>query len=444
MIEFLLERFRANAADDAIIWKSDSTTYGDLVELIAAWDQRLDTHGINGGDTVAVYADFNPQSISLMLSLIGRRCICVPLSIPDEAQRQSYLSLCAATKYFEITGEGHTFTELDGGESPEVLEALRTREHPGLILFSSGSTGTPKGIVNDFKLLLDKYRVQRKPIRALSFLLFDHIGGVNTALSILSSLGCIVTIEQRTPDEVCQAIEAHAVDVLPTSPTFLNLLLLSKAYEANDISSLKVMTYGTEAMPQSTLDRLHAQFPDIRLKQTYGMSEVGILATKSKDSGSLWMKMGGEGYETRVIDGMLEIKAQAAMLGYINAASPFTEDGWMKTGDAVEVDGEYFRVLGRKSELINIGGQKVYPTEVEGFLETIDGVEEVVVSGEAHPIMGFIVKAQVRLSTDETSRKFKKRMHAACAGKLEAGKIPQKVVLSETKMHGDRFKKMRR
>ena len=98
-------------------------------------------------------------------------------------------------------------------------------------------------------------------------------------------------------------------------------------------------------MPESTLKRFNQLFPDIKLLQTYGLSEVGILRSKSKSSDSLWVKVGGEEFETRVIDGMLEIKAKSAMLGYLNAPSPFTEDGWFKTWDAVEVEGEYIKIL---------------------------------------------------------------------------------------------------
>jgi acyl-CoA synthetase (AMP-forming)/AMP-acid ligase II len=140
---------------------------------------------------------------------------------------------------------------------------------------------------------------------------------------------------------------------------------------------------------------------------------------------------------------MLEIKADTAMIGYLNAPSPFTEDGWFKTGDAVEVDGEYLRILGRKSELINIGGAKVYPTEVESVLQTMEGVKEVAVSGEPNPIMGHIVKARVRLATGEGTAQFAKRMRAFCKDKLANYKVPQKVALVEEKLHSGRFKKMR-
>ena len=85
------------------------------------------------------------------------------------------------------------------------------------------------------------------------------------------------------------------------------------------------------------------------------------------------------------------------MLGYLNAPSPFDPDGWYNTQDAVEVDGPYIRVLGRTTELINVGGQKVYPSEVERALLELDNVREVTVWGEASPVTGQVVAARVTL-----------------------------------------------
>lgn len=98
--------------------------------------------------------------------------------------------------------------------------------------------------------------------------------------------------------------------------TFLNLLLLTDYYKQYDLSSLKIISYGTEVMPEITLKKLRAAFPNAQLKQTYGLSELGILGTKSKETDSLWMKVGGEGFETKVIENILYIRSASAMLGY--------------------------------------------------------------------------------------------------------------------------------
>ena len=116
----------------------------------------------------------------------------------------------------------------------------------------------------------------------------------------------------------------------------------------------------------------------------------------------------------------------------------------MNTGDKVEVDGEWLRFLGRGSEIINVGGQKVYPAEVESVLQTIDGVDDVVVSGEPNPITGHIVTARIRLHTQESVSDFRKRMRAFCKDKLSSYMIPQKVILVDEVFYGERFKKMRR
>jgi len=196
-------------------------------------------------------------------------------------------------------------------------------------------------------------------------------------------------------------------------------------------------------MPESTLRRFHGLFPNITLQQTYGLSEVGILRSKSKSSDSLWVKLGGEGFETRIVDGILQIKAESAMLGYLNAPSPFSEDGWFITGDEAEVDREYFRILGRRSELINVGGEKVYPAEVESVIQQIDNVAEVTVYGEKNPITGNIVCANVRLREPEDSKAAVLRIKKYCREHMPTFKVPVKVNIVDEEMHGERFKKMR-
>ena len=444
-VDFLLDRFAEFADRDAIAWRNNTYSYTWMREAVLQWRDRLEQEAVPLGAVVSLEADFSPTAIALMLALIERACTVVPLTSSVEAKKPEFRDIAQVEVRIVVGAEDDTTVERVGPDpTHDILCELRQRGHPGLILFSSGSTGASKAAVHDFAPMLEKYHVPRHALRTITFLLFDHIGGVNTLLYTLSNGGCIVTVQDRRPDTVCETIATYGVQLLPTSPTFINLLLVSEAYQRHDLSSLETVTYGTEPMPERTLQRFHALFPDIRLLQTYGLSEVGILRSKSRASDSLWVRIGGEGFETRVVDGLLEIKAKSAMLGYLNAPSPFTEDGWFQTGDAVEVDGEYLRILGRQSEIINVGGEKVYPAEIEGVLQQLDGVEDVAVVGEASPITGQLVKARVKLTTDETLPLFRKRMRAYCRDKLPRFKVPQKVELVSDTMHGGRFKKMRK
>lgn len=271
------------------------------------------------------------------------------------------------------------------------------------------------------------------------------MGGLNTLLHNLSGGGCVITVRNRTPEAVLEIVEKSQVQVLPVSPTFINMMLLSEAYKKYDLSSLETISYGTEVMPETTLKKLNSELPNIRLVQTYGLSELGVMDTKSKSNDSLWVKLGGVGFETRVRENMLEIKANSAMLGYLNAPSPYTEDGWFMTMDMVEQDGEYYKILGRKSEIINVGGEKVYPAEVESFFLEMPGVEDVAVRGEQNPLIGNIVFAKFKISTDESKKDFQKRMREFAKDKLVGYKIPQQIELvGEEDIHSVRLKKDRK
>ena len=440
----MLDVFAENSEKTAIIWHEKETSYSELSKLYKKQFGILTEESVRN-KVVSLEADFSPLSVATLLVLIELGCIIVPLTKSVDNKKTRFREIAEVEKIISID-ENDAMSIADTGIAPEnsLLKKIKGSTHPGLILFSSGSTGDSKAALHDVIPMLEKFKVPRYAMRSLTFLLFDHIGGFNTLMYNLSNAGCCIMTDKRNPEDICEIISKYNVETLPTSPTFLNLLLLSESYKKYDLSSLSLITYGTEAMPESTLSRIHEIFPNTRLLQTYGLSEIGIMRSKSKSSDSLWVKIGGEGFETRVVDGMLEVKAKSAMMGYLNAPSPFTEDGWFMTGDEVEVDGEYMRILGRKSELINVGGLKVFPTEVESVILTMDGVEDVAVSGESSALTGSIVKARVKISTGETIAGFRKRLRAYCKGKLETYKIPQKVVLVDEMMTGARFKKMRK
>jgi long-chain acyl-CoA synthetase len=445
-IDFLINRFKTKPNDIFMIWNDQSYKYSWLVERFQYWQKEFDSMSILPGMVVGLKGDFSPESTALLLALIDRSCIIAPFVENMKQDRYEKLKEIAELEY-EIIMTAHSEISVTKKTDVKACHDLFLKivdiKKPGILLFTSGSSGQPKAALHDFSKLLKKFEKQGKPFCILNFLIFDHWGGLNTLLHIISSLGTVVTLNNRQPDEVCHAIQNYRVEILPASPTFLNFLLLSESYKKYDLSSLKFITYGTEPMSATTLSRLNESFPEVKLQQTYGLIELGVLRSKSKDSQSLWVKIGGEGYDTRVSDGLLEIKAESAMLGYLNADSPFTNDGWFRTGDAVEVDGDYFRILGRKSEIINVGGEKVFPQEVENVIQEAGNVSEVTVRGEKHPFTGQIVCAQVRLSSPEEAKVAKQRIRRHCLSKLEKFKVPVKILFTEDGQMNDRMKKKR-
>jgi acyl-coenzyme A synthetase/AMP-(fatty) acid ligase len=444
-LEWLFERMAQWSAETALARSGRAVTYQELLDGVRYWQAQLAEHGLQGGQVVALRGDYTPHAVSLMLALIDRGAILVPLTEAAEVHRDEFFDIAEVEVVISFdSADGWTWQSRGVTAANPLTLQLRALGQPGLVLFSSGSTGKSKAALHNFTNLLEKFKVQRQKMVTITFLLLDHIGGINTLLYTLSNGGLIVSVTGRNPDVVCEAVERYRVEMLPTSPTFLNLLLISEAYKRYDLSSLKLVTYGTEVMPESTLQRIHEIFPNVKLQQTYGLSELGILRSKSRDSNSLWVKVGGEGFETKVVDGMLWVRAKSAMLGYLNAPSPFDAEGWMNTGDMVEVDGEYLRILGRKSEIINVGGQKVYPAEVESVLLQMPNVKDAVVLGEKNPITGQIVTARLNLFEAEDPQAFKRRMFAFCREKLATYKTPVKVTISSQDQFNARYKRMRR
>ena len=441
---WLIERMEQWPDEPAIVWHDQVFTYKDVLKGMKLWSRELDAQGLRSVNVVGLEGDYSLNACALFLALIQRKAIIVPLTKAVGTRREEFLEIAEVQLVFTFDDSDNLKVEKRNvNVSNSITQQLINMNEPGLVLFSSGSTGKNKAALHNFAKLLEKFKTPRYRMSAINFLLFDHIGGINTLFYTLYNGGTVVTTQDRNPDRVCKLIEKYKVELLPATPTFLNLLIISEAYRNYDLSSLKLITYGTEVMPESLLKRVHQIFPNTRLLQTYGLSELGILRSKSKDSSSLWVKVGGEGFETKVVDGVLWVRGHSAMIGYLNAPSPFDENGWMNTQDIVEVDGDYIRFLGRQSEIINVGGQKVYPAEVESVLIQMENVVDASVRGEKNPITGNIVVARLSLEKLEELSKLKKRVWKFCREKLESYKLPVKIEIAKDFQYTDRFKKVR-
>ena len=444
MTHWFLDKIASWGERPAFVFSDQTVTHGEFATLAQQWSERLDNENVSRGDVVVVHGDYSPASCALIFALAARRAIVTPLMLLPSDILEQRCATAGANYIVEFSPDGSSrFVRRSPAATPDLVKKLQDSGAAGLILFSSGSAGEPKACLLNLDRLLETARKERRGYVTLVFLLFDHIGGINTMINVLGHGGTAVVVADRAVETVASAIEAAGVELLPTSPTFLKMLLISNAASRFDLSSLKLITYGTEVMPKATLVGLHDAFPGVALKQTYGLSEIGIVPTRSRAPDSLWMQIGGANVEHKIVDGILWIRASTAMLGYLNAPSPFDPDGWLDTRDKVEVDGDYIRIIGRESELINVGGEKVHPVEVENILLQAENIRDVTVAARANPVMGSVVIATVSLIEAEDLGDLRHRLDRFCRQRLEPYKVPAMFKIASEPLHSARFKKIR-
>ena len=441
-MSFILEKFKSFNSKNAIVFEDRIYTYEEFVKQIKDYKNILDKHNISS-KVVVILGDYSFYNLALFFALYENKNIIVPITsnikkVQDDFIKESFCQTIIKTDERNLLIQNLKITF-----SHNMIDNLIEKNSSGLILFSSGSTGKPKAMIHNLDTLIDSFKDKKeKSMNMLVFLMFDHIGGLNTVFNALCMGACLIIPKIKDAKTICELIEKYKIMVLPSSPTFLNLILISEEYKNYDLSSLRMITYGTETMPQSLLLKLKEVFPKVKFLQTFGTSETGISTTSSKSSNSLFMKLEDINGEYKIVENELWLRSKTQVLGYLNASmDSFTSDGWFKTGDLVEVDGEYIKIIGRAKEVINVGGQKVLPAEVESIILEMEEISDCMVYAEQNAITGQTVVCDVVLN--KKIENIKKRVRVFCKDRLDAYKIPTKVNVVDKTNFSDRFKKIR-
>lgn len=426
-------------------------SFVQIETLTRILEKKITNEGIKAHSVVVVQGDIEPYSIALLFACMRLSLICVPLGELTPHQLQKKVAISNAGFVLSAAPSGSDVC-LDVNRTNEtghhVLFDEIGRDDAGMVVFSSGTTGEPKAALHSCNRSLSRFVKPENGSKTIAFLLFDHWGGLNTIFHTLFQGGTIICIPDRQPETICKIIQDTQAEILPVSPSFLNLLLASWAHKKFDLSSVKLITYGSEPMPQSTLEKIAELFPNSKLKQTYGLIELGVFPSRSENKESLYFQIHSEIVQWRITDGLLEIKSPFVMIGYLNSSSPFTSDGWYMTRDQVlEKDG-FIRVVGRNSDIINVGGEKVFPMEVEEQLNILTEVVDSKVFGEENFLLGNIVCAKVQVKHDialtpELKSDLETRIKAQLKRSLEPFKIPMKISFQHETMVTERMKKSR-
>jgi len=298
------------------------------------------------------------------------------------------------------------------------------------VLLTSGTTGAPKLVCHTLATLTAAMpggtTLGHNAVWS-TFYDIRRYGGLQIFLRAMLGGGSMVLSSAQEPvgDFLVRA-GAGGVTHISGTPSYWRRALMSGS--ARRMAPRYVRLSG-EIADQSILDHLHEAYPDADIAHAFASTEAGVaFAVGDGLCGFPASYLGRRGdVEMRVAEGTLRIRSGCNSLGYIgdDVASPFDADGFVDTGDIVELRNGRYYFVGRRGGVINIGGQKVHPEEVEAVINRHPGVRMSVVRARESPITGAIVVADVVASAElvepDTMRK---EILDTCRSLLARHKVP--------------------
>lgn len=345
--------------------------------------------------------------------------------------------------------------------APEVVD-----DDVAVLLYTSGTSGKPKGVCQTYRNLcsnvdaaIEKARLKGEH-RFLGLLPLFHSFGLTTMLLVPIRLGASVYYLPRfQPAAVLEAIRNRKISITMMIASMYTALLRSKKGGRDDLASLEYAAAGGEALPDSVYEAVRDRF-GVEIIQGYGMSEaapvVSLNVPWSNHVGTVGQSIPGVTVKAfddhgRVMPpdgiGELWVRGPNVMKGYYKkpdeSRAVLTEDGWYKTGDMGKVDPEgYITITGRKKEMIIVGGENVYPREIESALCDHPAILEAAAIGEPDKSRGEVVVAFVTLEDGQTATDIELRDF--CRDRIAGYKVPRRVIIADDLPRGPTGKILKR
>ncbi len=309
-------------------------------------------------------------------------------------------------------------------------------------LFTSGTSGAPKMVAHTLAGLTGAIAAHPGRLEAgradagaptvwATFYDVRRYGGLQMLLRALTGGASLLVTDAHEPlADFLDRVREHGVTHLAGTPSHWRRALMSPALAG--VSPRYVRLSG-EIADQAVLDSLRARFPEAAVGHAYASTEAGVgfevtdglagfpIAFVEREDGPVRM---------RVVDETLQLRSPRTAHGYLGDDAPPLGDaeGWVDTGDLLERRGERFHFLGRRSGVINVGGLKIAPEEVEAVINACPGVRMSRVLGRASPLLGALVAAEVVLAdAGHDAASARGAILAHCRARLPPHKTPASI-----------------
>ena len=436
----------------ALIVDGVETTYRGLALAVERVAGALSAAGVERGDRVPLVDAAGPLTVAGVLGCARIGAAAAPMSARATAHEIASMAEAASCSNVAIAGvdAADQVREALGSMplGPDMLSAPeKTTVHApvsdddtAVVLFTSGTTGTPKPVPLTHGVLGGRVRVFTAPPdpnapanMILSCVPFHHVAGLVGVLVGLAGGNTNVLMPRFDAGEWLSTVEQYHVQRVFLVPAMLQRILSHARFAHADLSSLQMITYGAAPASSDLVAHALAAFPpSISFVQVFGQTEtlgavtaLGPLDHAAGRAASVGKPMAG--VEVRIVDPATGADGDLGEL-WVRAEHTATP-GWLRTGDLVRRDTDgYLYTAGRLSDVINRGGEKVDPAEVESALREHPSVADVAVAGYGDAEMGQRVGALIVAGEPVDVES----LRSWCRTRLESFKVPERIVFVDS------------
>jgi acyl-coenzyme A synthetase/AMP-(fatty) acid ligase len=414
-------------------WLSDDHSRVSLAALAGGSSLGRPLEELRGRSVLLATRDQLPSALALIeLDGVARRVVVCPSDVASV-----HLPGVIATAAIDTVVGDPSATELGVANfvpsNTSVSPGAVSRE-PGerteWVLLTSGTTGAPKLVRHTLATLAGPMLGGRAlGQRAVWSTFYDmrRYGGLQIFLRAMLGGGSMVLSSALEPvgDFLARA-GGRGVSHISGTPSHWRRALMSAVI---DRIAPRYVRLSGEIADQAILDHLRDAFPKADIAHAFASTEAGVAFDVSDGlSGFPATYLGCRGaVEMRVRDGSLRIRSRRNSLGYLGeaVAQPFDDEDYVDTGDIVELRDGRYHFVGRQGGVINIGGQKVHPEEIEAVINRHPEVQMSRVMARKNPITGAIVVADVVVTAEHAALDaVKDQILAACRDTLARYKVP--------------------
>jgi acyl-CoA synthetase (AMP-forming)/AMP-acid ligase II len=444
-----LARHAAERPDGpAVAFQEETLTWNSLEEQVLRAAQGLKARGVGRGDVVAVQLPNTPEFIFGYLAIARLGAVMCTLHMPYRgaeiaalmAHSGAKLAICMpqAKEWFE--GRGIAFSEIQIDKRLDQEAKPQARE-PFLLLYTSGTTAAPKGVVHPYRTMLGNARLGApehgltEKDRILCAAPLSHLYGLYSLHCAWAVGACTVLLPQFTPPGLAQAVEKLRPTALWTAPAHVAACRNAGLFDRHDWSSLKLAIVSGSMAPPALIRDFAAKLPGCKVTQLWGMTELQAgLYTRPGDPFEMSATTAGRpspGTQVRLSEeGELQVRGPLLFSGYLNSAeSPFTPDGWFRSGDLAERRGEYFAITGRSKDIINRGGVKFNPADLELLLDAHPKILQSAIVPMPDAVLGEKACAFVVLRNAGESLSLEEIVSFLLGKSIAKNKLPEKLVV---------------